>query len=190
MYEAIGLLELDSIAAGIEVADVMVKAAPVDFVDAFMVTPGKYVVVVHGDPTSVGASVAAGRAVAGVALLDTMVIPFVHPQVYAAIRTPRPAAADLALGFVETASVATGIVAADDAAKAAEVELLQLHLARGIGGKSILTLAGILADVQAAVEAGSRAARASGRLVATRVLANPHPDLVRRLAGGGPPTEA
>ena len=56
MYEAIGLLELDSIAAGIEVADVMVKAAPVDFVDAFMVTPGKYIVVVHGDPTSVRVS--------------------------------------------------------------------------------------------------------------------------------------
>lgn len=191
MYEAVGLLELDSIATGIEVADVMIKAAPVDFIDAFMVTPGKYIVLVHGDPTSVGASVDAGREVAGAALLDTLVIPFVHHQVFAAIRTPRAATLDTALGFVETGTVATGIVAADDAAKAAEVELLALHLARGIGGKSILTLAGSLPDVQAAVEAGSRAARAAGRLVATRILANPHPDLVRQLGGKNlPPVEA
>jgi microcompartment protein CcmL/EutN len=190
VYEAIGLVEIESIAAGIEAADAMVKAAPVDFVDASMVTPGKYIVVVHGDPTSVAASVAAGREVAGAAVLDTLVIAYVHPQVYAAIRAPRAAAAAGALGFVETATVATGIVAADDAAKAAEVELLHLHLARGIGGKSILTLAGALPDVQAAVEAGSRAARAAGRLVATRVLANPHPDLVRRVQPAAPPAES
>lgn len=189
MYEAVGLVELDSIATGMEVADVMVKAAPVDFIDTFMVTPGKYLVLVHGDPTSVGASVAAGRVVAGASLLDTLVIPFVHPQVFTAIRTPRAATADTALGFVETSTVATGIIAADDAAKAAEVELLALHLARGIGGKSILTLAGSLPDVQAAVDAGRRAAH--DRLIATRVLANPHPDLVRQLAGKNvPPAEA
>ena len=188
MYEAVGLLELDSIAAGIEVADIMVKAAPVDFIDAFMVTPGKYVVLVHGDPTSVGASVAAGREIAGAALLDTLVIPGVHPQVFTAIRTPRTAFPETALGFVETGTVATGIVAADDAAKAADVELLALHLARGIGGKSILSLAGLLPDVQAAVEAGSRAARSAGRLVATRILANPHPDLVRQLGSKSVPT--
>lgn len=181
MYEAIGLLELESIACGIEAADAMVKAAPIEFVDTFMVTPGKYIVLVHGDPASVEASMRVGREVAGGLVLDWLLIPFIHPQVFPAIRGESAVVRIESVGLVETNSVATGVVAADDAAKAAEVQLVRLHLARGIGGKSILTLTGNLADVQAAVEAGSSKARSAGRLVATRVIPQPHADLIARL---------
>ena len=181
MYEAIGVLEIASIAWGVDVADAMAKAAPVDFVDTIMVTPGKYVVVVHGDPSSVDSSVSRGREIAGDQVLDWLLIPMIHPQVYAAIQNESGCERIAALGLIETASVATGIVAADRAAKAAEVLLVQLHLARGIGGKSILTLTGVLHEVQAAVEAGKSAAESSGKLVATRVIPNPHPDLAQRL---------
>ena len=187
MYEAIGLLELESIACGIDAADAMVKAAPVEFVDTFMVTPGKYVVLVHGDPASVEASMNAGREVAGGLVLDWLLIPFIHPQVFPAIRGESGVRRIDSVGLVETNSVATGVVAADDAAKAAEVQLVRLHLARGIGGKSILTLTGDLADVEAAVEAGSNKARIAGRLVATRVIAQPHADLIARLLPGPGP---
>jgi microcompartment protein CcmL/EutN len=184
MVEAIGLVELESIAAGVEVSDAMVKAAPVEYVDTFMVTPGRFVVLVHGDPSSVQASVTAGRELAGSALVDWLLIPFIDPQVFGAIRGGNPVEAVAALGLVETSGVAAGIVAADAAAKAAAVRLVQLHLGRGIGGKSILTLTGALPDVQAAVEAGSRQARDAGRLVATRVIPQPHPDLAVRLVHG------
>ena len=185
MVEAIGLVELQSIAWGMDVADVMVKAAPVQFVDTFMVSPGKYVVLVHGDPTSVQVSVDAGRRAAPEQLVDWLLISFVHPQVFPAIQAQTTAASIGALGLVETSSVASGIVAADRAAKAAAVQLLQLHLGRGIGGKSILTLTGALFDVQAAVDAAAQSATDSGHLVAVRVVPNPHPDLAARLL---PPT--
>jgi microcompartment protein CcmL/EutN len=181
MYEAIGVLEIASIASGVEVADAMAKVAPVDFVDTVMVAPGKYVVVVHGDPSSVDSSVSRGREVAGDELLDWLLIPFIHPQVYAAIRNESDCKRIDALGLIETTTVATGVVAADRAAKAAAVQLVQLHLARGIGGKSILTLTGPLHEVEAAVEAGKQEAQDSGKLVATRVIPNPHPDLAARL---------
>lgn len=184
MVEAIGLVELESIAAGVEVSDAMVKAAQVEYVDTFMVTPGRFVVLVHGDPSSVQASVTVGRELAGNALVDWLLIPFIDPQVFGAIRGGNPVEAVAALGLVETSGVAAGIVAADAAAKAAAVRLVQLHLGRGIGGKSILTLTGALPDVQAAVEAGSRQARDAGRLVATRVIPQPHPDLAARLVHG------
>ena len=187
MYEAIGLLELESIACGIEAADAMVKAVPVEFVDTFMVTPGKYVVLVHGDPASVEASMNAGRQVAAGLLLDWLLIPFIHPQVFPAIRGESVVLRIDSVGLIETNSVAAGVVAADDAAKAAEVQLVRLHLARGIGGKSILTLTGDLPDVQAAVEAGSSRARLAGRLVAMRVIAQPHSDLIARLLPGAVP---
>ena len=181
MIEAIGLVELQSIAWGVDVADVMVKAAPVQFLDTFMVSPGKYIVLVHGDPASVQASVTAGRQAAPEQLLDSLLISFVHPQVFPAIHQQSAVERIGALGLVETSSVASGIVAADHAAKAAAVQLLHLHLGRGIGGKSMLTLTGALFDVQAAVDAAAQSARASGHLVAVRVVPNPHPDLVARL---------
>lgn len=184
MIEALGLLELDSIAAGVEVADAMLKMAPVELADAFMVTPGKYVVLVHGDPSSVASSLDAGRAVSQGTLVDSLYIPFLHPQVLPALRREVRLESVGAVGLVETTSVASGVLAADDAAKAAEVRLVHLHVARGIGGKSILLVAGPLHDVQAAVEAAAGRARAGVRLAATRVIPQPHPDLAARLAAG------
>ena len=184
MIEAIGLLELDTIAAGIEVADAVVKMAAVEFLDTFMVTPGKYVVLVAGDPVAVQSSLDAGREVAGAALADSLHIPFLHPGVLPAIRNSVQLEPGLALGLVETSSVASGVRAADDAAKGAEVQLVHLHLGRGIGGKSVLLMAGELDAVQAGVEAGSRHAEKAGRLVATRVIPQPHPDLTAQLRAG------
>src|SRR5262245_17548691 len=182
--EALGLVEVDSLAGGVEVADAMLKMAPVECVDAFMVTPGKYVVLVHGDPSAVQSSVERGREVAGGTLLDWLLIPYLHPEVLPALQGEQPLPEAAALGLVETASVATGILAADAAAKAAAVRLVHLHLGRGIGGKSILLLGGDLDAVQAAVEAGSAHARTAGRLVATRVVAQPHEDLAAHVRHG------
>lgn len=184
MIEALGLLELDSIAAGVEVADAMLKMAPVQLADAFMVTPGKYVVLVHGDPSSVQSSLDAGRALAHGTLIDSLYIPFLHPQVLPALRHEVRRESVDAVGLLETTSVASGILAADDAAKAAQVQLVHVHAARGIGGKSIVLLEGPLHDVQAAVEAAAARARASLRLAATRIIPQPHPDLAARLATG------
>ncbi len=184
MTEAIGLLELDSIAAGIEVADAVVKTAPVEFLDTFMVTPGKFVVLVAGDPSSVQSSLDAGRAVAGSSLVDSLHIPYLHPGVLPALRNRVALQPGLALGLVETSSVAAGVRAADDAAKAAAVELVHLHLGRGIGGKSMLLLCGELHEVQAGVEASRLRAESAGRLVAWRVIPQPHPDLTEQLHAG------
>ncbi len=181
MYEAIGLLELRSIAWGLNAADVMIKAAPVQFIDTFMVTPGKFVVLVHGDPSSVESSLTAGREMARDQVLDSLLIPLVDPQVFTAIELSSGVTQLGALGFIETTTIASGIQCADAAAKSAEVTLLQLHLGRGIGGKSILTLTGKLHEVQAAIHAAEQRVEAAETMVATRIVANPHPDLARQI---------
>jgi len=189
VHEALGLLEVGSIAAGVEVADAMLKAAPIELVDCFTVTPGKSVIVVHGDPASVEASVRAGRELAGATALGHLVIPFLDAQVLPAFRGTARVDAIGAVGVVETSTVATGIVAADDAVKAADVALVRVHLGRGIGGKSVVVVCGALHDVQAAVEAGSRAAGTANALVATRIVPQPHPDLEARLLAGASPAD-
>ena len=68
----------------------------------------------------------------------------------------------------------------DAAAKAAVVRLIEMQLARGIGGKAYFVLTGALAEIEAAVEAGLGAV-AAGLVCGTEIIAAPHDDLVARL---------
>jgi microcompartment protein CcmL/EutN len=179
--QAIGCVELSSIARGIEAADAMLKAATVRLLAANPVCPGKYVVLVGGLVAEVTSSVQAGNQVAADTLVDSMVIPNIHPQViraFSATTTPEKVEA---LGMIETFSSAAAIVGGDQAVKAARVDLLEIRMARALGGKAFVLLTGEVAAVRAAVEAAEKAARAQGLLLASTVIPSPHPDLIQNL---------
>jgi microcompartment protein CcmL/EutN len=148
---ALALLELASIAVGIEAGDAMVKRSPVEVLRAGTVHPGRYLVLVTGEVADVEEAFRAGVEVGGEALVDTVLLPNVHAQVVAALRGERRPGAGEALGVVETATVAATIEAADAGVKGAAVELLELRLADGIGGKGYLLFDGSVSDVEAAV---------------------------------------
>jgi microcompartment protein CcmL/EutN len=148
---ALALVELASIAVGIEAGDAMVKRAPVEVVHAGTVHPGKYLVLVAGAVGDVEEAFAAGREVGACCLVDTVLLPNVHEQVIDALRGLRRAGTGEALGVVETATVAATIEAADAGVKGAAVELLELRLADGLGGKGYLLFDGSVSDVEAAV---------------------------------------
>jgi microcompartment protein CcmL/EutN len=82
------------------------------------------------------------------------------------------------LGIIETFSVASIIEAADAAVKAANVQLLQIHLAMAIGGKGYVTMTGEVAAVTAAVEAGADFIRNKGLLVNKVVIPQPRPEVL------------
>jgi microcompartment protein CcmL/EutN len=151
LQPAIALLELASIAVGIEAGDAMVKRAPVEVLLAGTVQPGKYLVLVAGAVADVEEALAAGREVGACCLVDTVFLPHVHDQVVAALRGARRSGFGEALGVVETQTVAGTIEAADAGVKGAAVELLELRLADGLGGKGYLLFDGPVADVEAAV---------------------------------------
>ena len=71
--------------------------------------------------------------------------------------------------------------AADAAAKAAEIELLEVRLGRGLGGKSFILLTGEVAAVEAAVQAGTHTPNAEGMLVSSVVIPSPHAELLNSL---------
>ena len=119
---AVGLLEFDSIAAGIVAGDAMAKSSPVSALYAGTVHPGRHLVLVGGDTASVEIALEAGGSDT---LTDSLFLPDVHPAVVTAITTSDLGAAvdGDALGIVETNSVATAVVAADAGVKAAAVSL-------------------------------------------------------------------
>lgn len=181
--EALALIELASIARGHRVADAMLKRAPVALLRADWVSPGKYLVLVAGDVAAVDEAFRQGVEVAAGDLVDKLFLAQPHEQLPAAVRgeARAGAAADVdSLAVVETATVATTILAADAASKAAAVRITEMQLARGIGGKAFFTLTGPLAEVEAAVEAGLGAIDAAA-VRGTEIIPAPHEDLVARL---------
>jgi len=178
---ALGLLELDSIAAGIAAGDAMAKRAPIEVIRAGTVHPGKYLVLVGGAVADVEEALAAGREAGAASVRDEVFLPNVHPGVVAGMRGSRLEAAGEALGIIETDTVAAIIEAADAGLKGARVQLLELRLADDLGGKGYLLFDGPVAEVEAAVEIGSGRIPAAPGL-AWRVIQQLHAELAENLA--------
>ena len=185
MQQAIALIEVNSIAAGMESLDAMVKAARVKVLLAKPVCPGKYIIVVGGEVSCVESARDAGLAVAGETLIDRLYLPRPHVQVFermsGLVRRPLPAA----FGVIETFTVASALRAADASVKAAPVALVQIKLAVGIGGKYYLSMVGEVGDVEASVDAGVETIEPRTLLLRRVILANPHPDAEPYLIWGG-----
>jgi microcompartment protein CcmL/EutN len=178
---SIGLIELGSVAAGFEVSDAMLKAADVELVLARSICSGKYIVMVRGDVGAIQASVSAGQSAGGFSLIDSFVIPNVHESIFPAIAGSIKVEQLEALGIIESFSVAALIEGADAAAKAANVELLEIRLAMALGGKAFVTLTGNVAAVQSAVDAGARIVAQKGLLVNKVVIPSPRPELLTEM---------
>lgn len=176
---AIALLELGSIARALRTGDAMVKRATVQVALAEAISPGRYLILVTGFEAEVEEAWGAGRADAGDALIDSLYLPGVHGAVVDAVHgATAQRGEELALGVLETATVAAAIVAADAACKEAPVSLLELRLGKGIGGKGVFTLCGELWDIQASVEAARLAIAERGGPVGCEIIARPDPGFV------------
>ncbi len=174
---ALGLIELESIAKGLVVADALVKKAAVTLHISEPMTPGKYVLLFRGPVAEVEESFAEALAIGGAGVLDKLLLTQVHTKLAFALEgTVDRAVRGEALGIVETHTIASALLAADTALKRAQVKLLHLHLAKGIGGKGWFTLGGVQHDVEAALE-GAAASVEPALLVTTEIIQRPHADL-------------
>ena len=183
MNPALALLEFDSIAVGIEAGDAMVKRAPLGLLYSGTVQPGKYLVLIAGDVASVEEALTEGRSLAGEALLDSVFLPDVHPDVVEAMRGTRAFDEAEALGIIETRTVAGIIEAADAAIKGATVTVAQIEMADGLGGKGYALFGGSLSEVEVAVATGV-AALTPLQLIAQVVIPQLHDEMRQDIIGG------
>ena len=181
--EALALLEFSSIGRGARVMDDVVKKAPVTIHTATPVSSGKYLLVFVGDVGSVEESFREGVAKGAEHVSNRLFLPQVHAEVFLAMQQRLAPGEVDALAIVESTSMATTIGAADAAAKAANVHLVEIRLGTGIGGKGYFTLTGDQADVEAAVAAARAKADEDKTLVTTEIIPRPTPELAANLAG-------
>ena len=132
----------------------MIKAADIALIAARPSCPGKYQILITGEVSSVEAALDAGQAASSSNVIDRL---------------------------IEFFSVTAAILAADAAAKAADVDLLEIRLGTGIGGKSFVTMTGDVSAVTASVDAGIKSAEGTGMVLDSVVIAHPDPELYRHL---------
>ena len=177
MYKSIGVIELKNIPKGVEATDAALKSAGVEMVYAHPSCPGKYELILTGSISNVTAAVSHVLAKFESYVIDSSVMGRIDEQVIAALFGTQTGERKGSLGLIETFSAATAIKAADLAVKTARVQIFDLRVSRGMGGKGVVMLTGEVGDVTAAVEAGSAYAQGQGMLSSSSIIAAPHADL-------------
>lgn len=178
---SLGLIELSSIAAGMQSADIMLKTSQVELVLSRTICSGKYIVLIGGDVAEVQTAIDAAVNTLDFAVIDTFVIPNVHPDIFPALAGNSGADQLESLGILESFSVASLIEAADAAVKAANVKLIEIRLAMALGGKAFCTITGEVAAVTSAVDAGAMVISEKGLLVNKVVIAQPRKELLSEM---------
>lgn len=179
--QSVGMIEFSSIAAGIEASDNMLKASNVEVLMLKTICPGKFVAAIHGDVAAVQAAVDAGLQSADGTVADHFVIANIDNAVIGAMSGIGANPQGSSLGVIETFSAASAIVAADRAAKTAEVEIAEVRIAMGLGGKAFVLLTGDVAAVNMATETAAAAAGESAMLVRSVVIPSVTPEVLRNI---------
>ena len=177
MFRAIGVIELKNIPKGVEATDAALKSAGVDMVSAHPSCPGKYEIILTGSISNVTASVSHVLSKFGNYVIDSSVMGRIDEQVIKALFGTQTGERKGSLGLIETFSAATIIKAADIAVKTARVEIFDLRVSRGMGGKGVVMVTGEVGDVTAAIEAGANYAKTTGMLSSYSIIAAPHEEL-------------
>lgn len=178
---SLGLIELKSIPPGIQTADEMLKAADVELLFAAPTCPGKYVIIISGKTGPVDNAMRKGLETANSYMVSHHTIHNVNEQVPGAIMGLADVGEMKSIGVIETITGLGSVRAADEAADAANIKLVDVRIARGLGGKSFVIMTGDVAAVRNGVTVGMEALRETGEVVSSCVIASPHPGLVDKL---------
>lgn len=181
MIYAVGVIELKSVAKGIEACDSALKSAGIRLVSAHPACPGKYEMIFTGELSDVQAAMDHVKGGFERYIVDSSMMGRIDEQVVKALFGAQETQPQGSLAVVETFSAASAIKAADLAVKTSKVDILDLRVSRGMGGKGVVLLTGSVSDVTAAAEAGANYAKELGLLTNYSVIAAPHADLWKQI---------
>lgn len=181
MGKALGMIEFKTVSSGMVAADMMVKTAQVEIVEAQTVCPGKYIAIISGDLSAVKAAVDTVKLRSSEQLISEFVLGNPHEDIFPAIYGTSDVKDVAALGILETYDAASIIVAADISAKTAIVKLIELRIAKGMCGKSYMLLTGEVAAVEAAIERSREAIGKEGMFLDSAVIARPDRQMIQAI---------
>ena len=181
MSRAIGMIEFKTTASGVVAADRMLKTSEVEIVEAQTVCPGKYIALITGNLSAVRAAVDAAVSADEEKCIGSFILGNPHPSIFPAIYGTTQVEKISALGILETYDAASLIEAADQAAKTAIVELMELRIAKGMCGKSYMMLTGEVSAVEASIGRAKELAASKGMFLDASVIAHPDERMMKVL---------
>lgn len=182
---ALALLDIGDVPTGLRVLDALSKEAPVRVLNAGTIQDGRYLVLFGGEVEAVNFAFAKALELAGRSLVDQVLLPDAEPRLLpafldAAVRWPAPGDT---LGALQSATPPTMLRALEAALKGTDVELVQLRIGDGLGGKAIAMLWGQTAEVEAAMALAHDAfARGRAEGCTTSVVRNADAEVGRAIA--------
>ena len=177
----LGMIELKSVARGIFVTDAIAKKAQVKILEAHAVQPGKYVILICGEVADVEESLKVGVEIGSDLVINQLFLPYIHRSIIPALKGASEKSKQVkSVGILESFSMVSCVAAADMALKNTPVELLEMRLAKDLGGKAYFIISGELPDVQDSIKVSSDYVRKEGMLTAVEVIPNPHPELIEK----------
>jgi microcompartment protein CcmL/EutN len=169
-HGAIALLEFETVAAGIQASDVMVKRSPIALLRCGTIHPGRFLILVGGSVASTEEAYAAGIQIGESrgALSGKVFLGDVHPSLHDAVLGIRRNVEGDSLAVIETHSSPALLAAVDAAVKSTPVVLAEVRLGDDLGGHALALMSGALFDVEMALDICSE--RAGGQLRARTLL--------------------
>lgn len=177
MSTALGLLEFKTIPVAVATTDEMLKSAEVELIMACPICPGKYITIISGEVANVTTAVERGTVAGGIFLISSHTITNISPKILPALTGSTMVDNLESLGIIETIAAVGAIVAGDILAKSGQVELIEIRLARGLGGKGEVFYTGELGSVEAATKTALERLGEEGGIVSSVIIARPHPAL-------------
>jgi bacterial microcompartment shell protein len=151
---ALAMLLLGDIPPGLFVLDALAKEAEVEVLQTGTIHCGRYLILFGGEVGPVERAWRRALDTAGPQVVDDVLLPHAEARLLPAIRAGAirwPAPGDT-LGVLQAATPPVLVRAVDAALKGTLVDLVELRVGDGIGGKAIASLWGETHDVVAAVE--------------------------------------
>jgi microcompartment protein CcmL/EutN len=185
---AVAMLQITDVPRGLQALDALVKEAPVEILATGTVQCGHYLIAFGGQLEATLRSFARAMNAACDEVQDSVLLPDAEARIVPAFRdgVVRPLSEGDTLGVVQSAVCPVILGAVDAALKGAEVDLLELRVAEGLGGKALAMLWGKVHDVEAAIELVSRVVAAHEGLargaVTTAVIPNADAEVQRAVS--------
>ena len=173
MENALALIEFNTVSSGIRALDRVVKSAEVELLAANPVCPGKYMIIFHGQLSSVKEATENAVKAEPEHVVDSMLLGNPSDSLLSALYGTTVESEGKSVGVIETYSGASAVLASDAAVKAANVSLAEIRLSRGMCGKSYALFNGSVADVEAAIETAKASVAENSALADFAVIANP-----------------
>ncbi len=183
MKKAVGMIEFKTVSTGIFATDRVVKSADIKLIFGQVVCPGKYIALFEGELSAVKIAIETVENGFSENLIGTFVLGNPHENIFPALYGTSKVEKLTALGVFETYDVVTCIQAADYALKTANVQMIELRIAKGMCGKSYFTLTGSVSDVSASIERAKDYSKQTGMYLDSMVIAQADSQVAQTILG-------